>query len=332
MRDQKARHRFGGNAGLSLVEISAVLVVFSFLMMAALRAMTTTSDANQKIDAVNRVEVKCQDVLHSILAEASASVRLYSDDAEGNQLLSMLEGVYSEILADSRLPVLLEDGIIEKDAGTTATGNCLLFLKAEEPYMLRSALDTSDVLRLDIYRVVMFYLKNKGLDSPLTRPDGLNLILFRSEPLADRGQVNNVTDAAEQRRLLLALKQDRGVRLLFDTRTGVGDALATFDEFGDISVVAPNPYEIKPALFRGRIGLFPLEFISVATNASPKQFGVGRFTPRIMTGMGFPHGFEVRVIGTASSRQIFAHLTVALRKAKERFYSDLDSIAVARDF
>jgi len=332
MIDPNRRVRFAGNAGLSLVEIATVLTVFSFLMMAALQAMTTTSDASQKIDAVNRVEVKCQDVLNRILTEASASVRLYSNDTEGNTLLAALSGVSTEMLADSSLPVLLEDGIIEMDSGSTDTGNCLLFLKAEEPYMLRSSNNSADVLRLDVYRVVLFYLKNRGLDSPLSRPDGLNLILFRSEPLADRGQVDQVTDPTEQRRLLLALKQDRGVRLLFDTREKVNKALAMFDEFGDIDPNPPSPYAINPALFRGRIGLFPIEHLSVATNASPKQFGVGRFTPRIMTGTGFPHGFEVRMIGTSNSRQIIAHLTVALRKRKELFYADLDSIAVSRDF
>jgi len=320
-------------AGFTLVEMVVVLLVFSVLMLASLKALIATSETNRKIDLNNRVQVKCQSALNQIVAEAAASVRLYGDDSEGRALLGILEGVSADVLPDWKLPTLLTDGIIEKDTSAVPdTGNCLLFLKANTPYLLRSTTTSDDVLRVDVYRFVAVYLKNKGLDSPLQRPDGLNLILFRSEPLVDRGQVEAVSDLAERRRLLLALKQERGVRLLLDTRAGITSALGVIDTFGDIDPNPPYPYEIKEATKLGRKALFSLDNLSIATNASPKQYGVARFAPRLMTGSGFPHGFEVRIIGSASARQILAHLTLALRKAEDIYYSDLDAIAVSRDF
>ncbi|MBN2489661.1 MAG: prepilin-type N-terminal cleavage/methylation domain-containing protein [Planctomycetes bacterium] len=320
-------------AGFTLVEISVVLVIFSMLMLASLKALIATSEANHKIDLTNRVQVKCQAALNGIVAEAAASVRLYGDDAEGQALLGMLEGVSADILADSKLPTLLASGIIEKDTGAVPdTGNCLLFLKAADPYVLKSSTTTDDVLRVDLYQFVAVYLKNKGLGSPLERPDGLNLILFRSEPLVDRGQVEAVGDPAERRRLLVALQEERGVRLVIDTRAAIGSALGVVDAFGEIELDPPLPYELREAPIAGRRALLSLENLSIATNASPRQYGVARFAPRQMTGYGFPHGFEVRIIGSPSARQILAHLTLALRSGQEVYYSDLDAVAVSRDF
>jgi len=320
-------------SGITLLEAMVVLSLFSFLSAAAFQALNSTGEASRRLDAVNRVHVRSQVVLDRVIAEAAASVRLYGNDAEGTSMLALLEGVTGEMLPDSALPTVLNDGIIEKDkGGTIDTGNCLAFLKAVPPYALKSTSTNDDVLRVDVYRLVAVYLKNKESGSPLDRPDGLDLVLFRSEPMADWSQVADVADPAEQLRLLLALRKDRGVRLLIDTRRDVGDAFAEIDPLGNIDTNPPPWFEIKANPVGGRGSLFPQRHLSVATNAAPKHFGVGRLAPRVNTGSGFPHGFEVRIIGTASSRRIFSHLTVALRKGRDRFYADLDSVAVARDF
>jgi hypothetical protein len=320
-------------SGITLLEAMLVLSLFSFLTAASFQALNSTSEASRRLDAVNRVHVRSQLVLDRVVAEAAASVQIYGDDSEGWSVLSLLQGVTGEMLPDSKLPALLNDGIVEKDlSGAIDTGNCLVVLKAILPFGLKSTTTTEEVRRVDIYRFVAVYLTNKEPGSPLDRPDGLDLVLFRSEPLADWAQVSEVTDPVEQERLLLALRDERGVRLLIDTRMDIDDALATIDAFGNINSHPPSSLEIKPNPLHGRKSLFPQPYLSVATNAAPKHFGVGRLTPRINTGSGFPHGFEIRIIGSPTARRIFSHLTVALRKGRDRFYADLDSVAVARDF
>jgi len=324
--------RHGRRSGITLLEAMVVASFFSFLSVAAFQALSSTSDATLRLDAVNRVHVRSQAVLDRVAAEAAESVRIYGNDPEGQALLSMLEGVSGDMLPDSGLPTVLSDGIIEKDqSGSIDTGNCLVFLKAGQPYTLKSTTTNEEVLRVDVYRFAAVYLKNREPGSPLSRPDGLDLVLFRSEPLADWSQVSDVPDPIERERLVTGLRDDRGVRLLIDTRLDLASAFAEIDPSG---IIDPHPPSlvIKANPVKGRMSLFPLRHLSVATNAAPKQHGVGRLSPRLNTGAGFPHGFEVRVIGTASSRRIFAHLTVALRKRQDRFYADLDSVAVARDF
>jgi len=325
--------RLGPRTGVTLLEALVVMSLFSFLTAAAFQALITTRKASDCFDAVSRVEVRSQAVLDRIAAEASASVRIYSDDADGQSVISMLEGVTQEMLPNSKLPMLLNQGIIEKDqSGTIDTGNCLVFLKAVPPFTLKSTTTNEDVLRVDLYRFVAVYLKNKGSGSPLDRPDGLNLILFTSELVANWIEVIDVSDPSERQRLLLALRNDRGVRYLIDPRKPINDAFAEIDAFGEIDDKLSTPIEIAAKAGKGRTSLFPQPYLSVATNASASKFGVGRLSPRVNTGSGFPHGFEVRVVGTKKSRQIFSHLTVVLRKGAERYYADLDSAVVARDF
>lgn len=324
--------RPGPRSGVSLLEALVAMSLFSFLTAAAFQALSTTRDASDCFDAVSRVEVRSQTVLDRISTEAAASVRLYGDDADGQAVISMLQGVPGEMLPSSKLPIVLDKGIIEKDQGTIDTGNCLVFLKAVQPFMLRSTTTNEDVLRVDLYRFVAVYLTNKESGSPLDRPDGLDLVLFRSELIANWPEVSEVSDPGEQVRLLLALRNDRGIRFLIDPRKPIDNGFAEIDSFGEIDALPSMPLEINASPVKGRTSLFPQPYFSVATNASPPKYGVGRLSPRLNTGSGFPHGFEIRVVGTAKSRQVFSHLTVVLRKGRERYYADLDSAIVTRDF
>jgi hypothetical protein len=319
-------------SGVSMLEALVVMSLFSFLTAAAFQALSSTKDASDCFDGVSRVEVRSQTVLDRISNEAAASVRLYGDDADGQAVISMLEGVPGEMLPNSKLPMVLDQGIIEKDQGTIDTGNCLVFLKAEPPFMLKSATTNEDVLRVDLYRFIAIYLTNGESGPPLDRPDGLDLVLFRSELIANLSEVREVSNPFRRMRLLLTLRNDRGVRFLIDPRKPINDAFAEIDAFGEIDDNPSTPFDIKANPVKGRTSLFPQHHFSVATNASGTKYGVGRLTPRVNTGSGFPHGFEIRVVGTAKSRQVFAHLTVVLRKGDERYYADLDAAIIARDF
>jgi len=130
-------------SGITLLEAMLVLSLFSFLTAASFQALNSTSEASRRLDAVNRVHVRSQLVLDRVVAEAAASVRIYGDDSEGWSVLSLLQGVTGEMLPDSKLPALLNDGIVEKDlSGAIDTGNCLVVLKAILPFGLKSTTTT----------------------------------------------------------------------------------------------------------------------------------------------------------------------------------------------
>jgi len=311
--------------------------VFMLLVLTFFKSILMVRDGNNMMDRHNRVNTRCQRILNQLGAQVSSSVRLYDDDAEGRALLGILTGLSAEMLGDSKLPVLSPTGIMEKDVtGTRFTGNSLLFLKSESPFGYKGVGGSQDLRRIDIYRVVAIYLKRKeGVNGPLTdRPDGLDLVVYRSVPLIDRGEIDAIVDEVEREQVLALARQERRVKFLFDTRRPVMQALAGFGDTGVIDPNPPDPYLIPADSVRGQDHLFAPIAISVATNGAPNHYGIGRFSELNTSGEGFPHGLETRVIGGASARQILLHLTLVLPATPRRdyAYADLSTMAVAKDF
>lgn len=327
----------GPAAGFTLVESMVVLGVFSILVLTFFKSISMVQDGNVMMEHHNRVNTRCQYTLNRLVRLVSSSVRLYGENTEGQALLDILKGVKAEILPDSKLPILLPDGIMEKDPLVSrSTGNCLLLLKADRPYGYMAEGGTEEFIRIDVYRVLAIYLKRKATTNEAlsTRPDGLDLAVYRSAPLLDRSQVDAIQSEEEKERLLKMARMERNIHLLFDTRESILEALTTFDPEGVIQETPPYPYIIPGDPISGRKDRFADLPISVATNGAPVQFGVARFSQRVTEGTGFPHGFEARVIGGAGSRQILLHLTMVMRcnPKGEQTYADLTSMAVAKDF
>src|SRR5690606_33797617 len=68
-------------------------------------------------------------------------------------------------------------------------------------------------------------------------------------------------------------------------------------------------WEIERADEMSDAGLLFYRHHSVATNYAQANQGVCRFGLRNDTGTGFPHGFELQIVGPASARQVLTHLT-----------------------
>ncbi|MBN2490257.1 MAG: prepilin-type N-terminal cleavage/methylation domain-containing protein [Planctomycetes bacterium] len=327
----------GGQRGVTLVEVIVAVVVFALLVLTFFKSLLLVRDANAMMESHNRVNTQCQHILNRLANDVASSIRLYPDGPEGHALLGILEGVSAERLAGSLLPVLLPDGIVEKDPETDrATGNCLLFLQAESPYAYRADGSPEETLRVDVYRVVAVYLTRKdGVAGPLAEvPGGLDLVVFRSVALLDRAQVDAVADPAERERLLRLAREERHLAWLFDVRRPVLEALAGFSAEGVIEPTPPDPYEIPEDPVRAGRSLFAHSTISVATNGTPDHFGVARFAQRTSEEEGFPHGFEARVTGGSGARQVLLHLTLVheARPSRKLAYADLNTMAVSRDF
>jgi hypothetical protein len=70
----------------------------------------------------------------------------------------------------------------------------------------------------------------------------------------------------------------------------------------------------------------------VATNYAKTQMGVGRFGIMTMSGGGFPHGFEVQIVGSPAARQVLLHLSIATtNRSGQVAYSDLTSTVYVED-
>lgn len=323
-------------AGVTVVEMTVVTAIFSLLALVFFQSVGMVESGNERITQHNRLYTKCQQVLNRLSRQASGSARLYTDGAESQALFDLLEGVSAERLAPTHLPVAVPDGILEKDqVGLRVTGNALLFLEALRPLEYVPSGQTVGTERIDVYRVSAVYLVRKPgtVGSLDTRPNGLDLVTFRSAPLIDHDQVMAIDDPLDRADVLASARATLGVRFLFDTDAPIASALTTFDDSGGIGA-APAPYRIPAAPGEGRRAYFENVSVSVATIGAPTRHGVARFSQIDTAGDGFPHGFEVRVHGKSGARAITMHLVLSSRSTPsgDVNYTNLSASAVARDF
>jgi hypothetical protein len=83
---------------------------------------------------------------------------------------------------------------------------------------------------------------------------------------------------------------------------------------------------------RSSTGLLYYRHYSLATNWAPPAYGVGAFSQVDNTAPGFPHGFELQLIGPASARQLLVRLcVVSTNRAGHRAYARLEVIQDCRD-
>ena len=73
----------------------------------------------------------------------------------------------------------------------------------------------------------------------------------------------------------------------------------------------------------------------MATNYARRSVGVARFgllDNNAGGGDGFPHGFEVQIVGPTSARQVLVHLVVvSARLHGQLAWSDIQTVVDARD-
>ena len=80
------------------------------------------------------------------------------------------------------------------------------------------------------------------------------------------------------------------------------------------------------------MGLLSYRHHSIASNYSQGSFGVGRYGVQSLAGDGFPHGFEVMVVGPSAARQILIHMVISSTQRTGHFaWCDMQVSVDARD-
>ena len=95
----------------------------------------------------------------------------------------------------------------------------------------------------------------------------------------------------------------------------------------------------SPSMHRGGLpsqplvaGLLADRHHSIATNFAPPGHGVASYGLVDATGDGFPHGFEVQVVGPSSARQTLLHLVVTSTNRRIQYaWSDVQIVIDTRD-
>ncbi len=198
--------------------------------------------------------------------------------------------------------------------------------------------------RCDIYRFVCWYLQPLPGKDPKVDPDAFELVRWVSEPTADLDQVEAVTEPVQREALLLHLYHGSNptepdapyppVRLLWRRGRAFSAAFQRVSAAGAIEPVPPG-FKVPADPTRSQFEILGPRGMAVAANSAGAERGLARWALRTDAGAGFPHGFEIQVVGPASARQVLYHLVLTVRRLASagelRSFAQFTGVATARD-
>jgi type II secretory pathway pseudopilin PulG len=312
--------------GFSLVEVIVATALFMGLVLVVSSLAISGSDAQDLGRRIAKMTEAAQEITDDLRLELVSSVRLYGNDAEGNGTLALL-AMDREPAPTSvrRLPTIDIDGPFRQDSSTDEiTGNAVLF--AYLAWRDRCRCASGNEYLVDVYRLVHYYVSPVGTGPAANVRGGLDLVRFISEPLADAEAIEHILDLTDRAEVLLhllagspdATGQKHDPLQVVWLRTGVPNAVGTLRQIdetdGSLSNAVlsgtgrPDPWAIKP-IATGAESLLNYRRGAVASNFDLVAPGISRFAVRDDVN-GFPHGFEVQLIGPTASRQLLLHLVL----------------------
>lgn len=334
-------------AGFTLLELMIAAVLLSMMVMAVSTLSVSGMDAQEFSKRLQRATETNQDLLDQMRLELVAGVRLFGSDVEGDSNLALLDlaGV-PQPLADVRLPRISPNEKIRQDTlMNEITGNSLFFTRLawSDRFECTSGRD----YLVDVYRWVYYYPTPEGAGPTPGSNIGLNLMRVASEPLVDASGIDRITNAADRVEVL---------RHLFDAtpdangkthspcqvvwrRGELASVVGTLRQIEAAGTLSDSPTAGRPSpwnILRSDAivkGLLAYRHHSLATNYARAGFGVGSYSVPLNTGSGFPHGFEVQIVGPTSARQAMIHLVVcsSIRRGQPA-WSDMQMIVDVREY
>jgi len=338
-------------AGFTLLEVMISSVILISMVLIVTSLSKSGSDAERYAARLTRATEISQEVVDEMRRGLASSVRIFHSDGIGTAYANLLELSPQAPRIVSRLPSLRPSGIFEREpSGQNYSGNQLLFARHSwtDTYVASSGRTFS----IDVYRLYAYYLRQDGDGLVPGSSTGLNLARFAGEPMVDGKQIDAIADPTDRRDVQRLLKlgrttsdlvsQPNPIHTVAEVVWRLGENPATvgtlrqIDSSFNLSNTPLPPraatWRIKLDASRSHDGLVFYRHHSVATNWSPPAYGVGQFSRMDASGDGFPHGFEVQLIGPAAARQLLIRLCVlSTNRAGHRAYARHEVIQDCRD-
>lgn len=307
--------------GMTLVEMVVVMACFSVVAIGAYEIISQMQVSNDQMTGWNNLTQWSQRAIDEIQLEVTQGRTFYQNDTFGQsyQAKLQLDEAYP-VFTTTRLPLIDVNGTFHQDtAPSTRTGNALLFVRECAPYV---GLDGGgNTRRIDVYSFCYYYLSEAN-HSIGNKPTSLRLIRWKSSEFADYNQVMAIT-ATDRTGLVDNLYNARGIRHLWISQNLPNSAFypLDIDDDGrgdtDGDHIWENPdggYVIQRNTSASVIGSLGLISASVSWNQETQFWTpdvVPKFAVADLTGVGFPHGFEVQAIGPTAARQVLVRLVLA---------------------
>lgn len=334
-------------AGFSMLELTIASMLLALMILAMSTLAQSGSDAQEYARRLTRATEINQDIVDQMRLEMVSCVRIFGNDAEGNANLAVLDlaGAPTPI-GGRRLPTVSANETFRQDTAVAEiTGNSLFFTKLA--WSDRFVCTSGNDYIVDVYRWIHYYLAPEDGGPQPTHPIGLNIIRVMSEPLIDAAGIDRIIDADDRAEVLLHLwnatpdavgATHAACEVVW--RRGSLPTVAGALRHIDSSDGALSDTPLSPRISPWRVereqrdvtGLLSYRHHSVASNFARPAFGVGRFSLVNTSGSGFPHGFEVQVVGPSAARQVLLHLVVSSTARRGQFaWSDLQITVDCRD-
>lgn len=368
MRDLRfdAWIRKKGHRGFTLVEASICLflvtVSFSAYLGIALQSIQDYEfyNAEAQVTQWNQQRV-------NMIREDTLSVKQYFDrfdiDPRSQDYFNALNlpAVATPINGTFALPAIDEDGGFEPDAvaGAPKTGNALFFVRCLPPLSVRVQMDPNlanpadwHVYKIPVYSFVVYYLTLRAQESVGNSPDSLDLIRWNSQAVADYSQVMEFPDLIEdgglkcypREQVVQNFVSTYGSEFLWVSGEELGQAFyrcypdGTIENFPEAANDMQIPMDRYDGIFE-RLEGGGANFIHGATvfkNRGDLGFELGPIVPQFgiadATGDGFPHGFEVQIVGPSGARELMIRLALAKEGSKGLVSKEFKAILTTRDY
>jgi type II secretory pathway pseudopilin PulG len=333
--------------GFSLIELVIVASLLAMLFHMIAIMVDSGSNSTTYAKRLNRVTELSNELMDGMQRDLRSAVRMFGNDATGLAYRSRLEAWTSAApLGTSTLATLRVADTFRKDtAGTEKTGNELLF--ARVAWSDAFTCSGGATYRVDVYRIVRYFLKVEATGPRRGTPFGLDLCKWVSEPMADGRHIDAIADSVDRTEVLLHLVMGTAdaagathpkieVAWKLDDDPALTGTLRHIQTDGSLSdtptLPRTSPWRILRDPIRGNAGALSYRWHSVASNYSRVSQGISRFGILNNAGAGFPHGFEVQMIGLSTARQVLLHLTlVSINNKGQRAYHDIQTISHIRE-
>lgn len=333
--------------GFTLLEVilsSTILTVMVFLMTTL---SISGSDAQKYAERLNRTTEIAQRLLDDARQELISSVILFHDNTIGNAYKDLLDHSSTKTPITGKLPKLETTEIFEKDptSSLAKTGNELLFTR----YAWSTVFETlaGNRYQIDVYRFVYYYLAEEEDGPQPGSPIGLNLVKWIGEAMVDGDQIDAIEDSTDRTEVLSHLvNQTADVNGKIHPSAeivwlrGEDPSLpTTLRHIQPSGILMDDPQVPRSSIWKlyadaghTEDGMLFFRHHSIATNYARTTLGVGRFGIQDMSGDGFPHGFELQMIGPASARQILLHMVLVGNNRQGQIpHARVQAIIDARD-
>jgi len=291
-------------SGFTLIEVLISLVIISLLIPIIYEVSEGVIFSTNTITAVNDIKLINQRLVEDIKSDVVQSAMIFDNNSSYKDriVLNVPSGYTS--LDRNKLPVINETGNFPPNPNDV--GNILFMAR----YLIPIELTVSGTnYRIDKYRFLYYFLA-KDTGATINRRNPVVLLKAQSrETYIDYVTINNVKDNDAKKYL---------VRALLDMEIGYAVDLKNIKFYslntnGNISPDNSHRIQMDTVLASRNFGVNQLPSGKVYYGIGYNNMGyvaIPKFASPDNTGDGFPHGFEVAIVGPRSSRDVLVRIVV----------------------